>query len=697
MEKARQQGRESAFLTSLESVGTIFGDGNLRGGLEFGIATGDFTALNDVFVELFSNSTQLVSTFGEGLQPLLIDMAENGVVPLTDKIKELQDAGASQIEVFAALGAEITLQITEAERLGVSLDPLITQYGDLVAETEGLTDSQKALLLAFIELEARPAQVAAALDELADGIQFLQDKGATSEQIFMIMGEALQATRDAAVDLGVELPPLVTEILAVGEATEDLGDVAEDTAEDIDKLAESIAAFDAGALDFVAKFEQGLLDASALSGEVTAAIERMMANGIDATTATERAFSLFSKQIIETFNDLTFFGEEIPERFQNLITLLTDIGLVQIDDQGFLTLAQAADEAAEAADRVKEAVEGANDAAGVSRRSPSRSRSGALDALGTAVATEEQAAALAQLQQRLTDLESNNPNALLGDDPFARQLRGGLTQADISAIQNGRLPGIEGGAAGRFGAVAEVIQTANEAIDETGTALEAVDTTARNLTTSATEAAAAIDTETAANNELVTATAATATAIQGFSTSVTSLATTLTGAAESIGNAASAAATAVESIPARARGARPAVIDIPALQQGGFIREGGLAFLHPNEVVVPGNAASADIGGNAIVAGLNRIVGSGQQQPAGGGEKVNVTMSPTINVSITGGEGMSPEELGNIVAKRVGEEFQLQGQRLVRREVTPALNTAMRRNTGGFATELQRQARQANV
>ncbi len=716
LEEARRQGKEEAFLTSLESVTNIFGEGNLRGGLEFGIATGDFTALNAEFVRLFENSTALTQTFGEELTPLLIDMAEHGVVPLTEKIRELEAAGLSQTDVFRELGAEIVLQITEAQRLNVTLDPLITQFGELVTQTEGLTVSQRFLLLSFIDLQNAPAAVGDALKLLVEDIQFLQSVGADSDQIFLLMGEQLQQAADAAKSLGIELPPLVAEILAVGnsvtslvgpfqifldeldelrarpgeiaaefelligaadvlresgatnaeifevlnerlfeavEAAEALGievpqaarellalgDAAGDAADDVDDLTEAMEAFNAGIDDFTTGFEKSILDASNVTGQFTAAVNRMIGNGIDQFEAMRRAGEFFGKELVDVFNNLVFFGEEIPPMLQNLITLLTELGLAHVNDQGFLVMAKAANEAADAAERAGDAVERAG------RRLPSRSRAAGLEALGSAVETEEERAAFEILHNRVKELELNNPNSLLGDDPFARQLRGGLTQRDITTIQAGRLPDINGGNVARFGAASETISLMSESIEDAEVAIENVTVAATTMTASAQAAADALGIEALAHDSVTIASVATATAMQGFGTSIVNLGSVLTTAAGTVANAANLAAASVRNLPARARGG-----------------SGG--------VVIPTAGVSAE---------------------------PSVTNSPTINVSINGGENMDSKQLAQTVAKTVAEEFQLQGKRMVRNEVTPALTTAMRRNTGGFATEIKDQARQANV
>src|SRR5690606_11505805 len=119
---AEAQGKLDQFLASLESVGTVFGNVNLRGGLEFGRLTKHFTLLNETFKSTFGQSSELVRIFGEDLDKLMVDMGD-GVEPLTERIAKLEEGGASLTEIFAQLRPEITQQIIAAEKFGVTLDP----------------------------------------------------------------------------------------------------------------------------------------------------------------------------------------------------------------------------------------------------------------------------------------------------------------------------------------------------------------------------------------------------------------------------------------------------------------------------------------------------------------------------------------------------------------------------------------------
>ena len=74
---AKSQGRTDAFLRSLESIKTAWGSFNFRSAFESGLATGDWKALNDAFMDAFGNSHSLVNIFGKDLAPLLLEVNDN--------------------------------------------------------------------------------------------------------------------------------------------------------------------------------------------------------------------------------------------------------------------------------------------------------------------------------------------------------------------------------------------------------------------------------------------------------------------------------------------------------------------------------------------------------------------------------------------------------------------------------------------
>lgn len=398
LEKARQQGKEQAFLTSLESVGNVFGKGNLREGLEFGQLTGDFSALNQAFTDLFQQSTALTGTFGNDLKPLLIDMAANGVTPLTAKILELQEAGRTQTEIFQELGGEIGLQIATASQLGLTLDPLITQFNDMAAEVEGLTDRQASLLTSFNDLQAAPERLSEAMTTLAGDIEFLQEKGASNEQIMSLMGDSLRGAAEAAVELGVAIPPLIAQMLGLDGATDGLN------ASQVSLLANL----------------QALKDAPLRTAEsmqtLVGDIDLLREHG----ATTEQIMTLLGDKLRSTADAAVQLGVEIPAVIQQLLGL-----------QG------AVDGVGGAADRLSAGRQ-------TSVRGP--------QAPGSA----DQQAAIAGLQARLGNIDPLAIQGALGGNPFASLRTGGLTGADIRAIQSGQLPDA-GGNTARFGEFQQII------------------------------------------------------------------------------------------------------------------------------------------------------------------------------------------------------------------------------------------------
>jgi len=69
---AQQQGKMDAFLTSLESVSTAWGNFDFRTGFEQGMNTGDWSALNDMYVKAFSVSESLQKAMPDWQSKLLM-------------------------------------------------------------------------------------------------------------------------------------------------------------------------------------------------------------------------------------------------------------------------------------------------------------------------------------------------------------------------------------------------------------------------------------------------------------------------------------------------------------------------------------------------------------------------------------------------------------------------------------------------
>ena len=84
-----------------------------------------------------------------------------------------------------------------------------------------------------------------------------------------------------------------------------------------------------------------------------AAVVRMEANGISSTEALSRAASRMGDDLAKSFNELVFFGEQIPPEIQTIVDLLVEVGEAQIDDQGFLVMAGAVEEVIEKAEKLK--------------------------------------------------------------------------------------------------------------------------------------------------------------------------------------------------------------------------------------------------------------------------------------------------------------------------------------------------------
>jgi len=76
-EAAEAQGKTEQFLSSLESVQTAWGNFNFRDAFEEGMATDNWSALNQAFIDAFGSSQNLVQIFGNDLSPLLIELGNN--------------------------------------------------------------------------------------------------------------------------------------------------------------------------------------------------------------------------------------------------------------------------------------------------------------------------------------------------------------------------------------------------------------------------------------------------------------------------------------------------------------------------------------------------------------------------------------------------------------------------------------------
>lgn len=343
---AEMQGQVEEFLTSLENVGNVFGSADFRSAFEFGQITGDFSFLNDKFVELFGSSTELVRLFGQDLKPLLIDMGEE-FEPLADRITKMTDAGSHLETVFAKFAPEIILFLDTAEKTGLVLPPVIEQFREMAEATEGLSQFQLDLLS---NLKLTREYFPIALADMAENIELLKTAGASTDEVIFLLNDDIEFLVKAAVRLGLEIPPVVQDMYNLANATEEVDEEMSAAAKTGKIWADTLGLVGDAAVSFTSGFESVFTSAEdaanqvhALTGEFAGLVTLMEGNGLDTLTAQERAWGLLGNRIIDAYNDTVLFGGEVDPLLKALIDLGIEFGLISIGVDGF---AKSLDEAA---------------------------------------------------------------------------------------------------------------------------------------------------------------------------------------------------------------------------------------------------------------------------------------------------------------------------------------------------------------
>jgi TP901 family phage tail tape measure protein len=207
---AEAQGKTEAFLKSLENIGTAWGTFNFREAFQIGELTGDFTMLNEAFVEAFSKSQNLQAALPNFAEVLAATGKEaNGLyTELMEMGQQFTETGVMTDE-FASkvtdLGGNMEIFQAAAELPG--LKGALATFTDLKAQVDEFLPKQQDMNQGFIEtgvvsgemakqiemaggnLEVFQefAEVKAARDSLDDLVNKFKETGVVSEELTRII------------------------------------------------------------------------------------------------------------------------------------------------------------------------------------------------------------------------------------------------------------------------------------------------------------------------------------------------------------------------------------------------------------------------------------------------------------------------------------------------------------------------------
>src|SRR5262245_24445983 len=207
---AEAQGKTEAFLKSLEHVGTAWGTFNFRDAFQIGQLTGDFTMLNQAFVDAFEKSGNLKAALPDFADKLAATGKEANAAytALMDMGNQFQETGVMTDE-FAAkiteLGGNMEIFQAAAELPGLkgalsTVQDLKKQVDELLPKQETMNEGfmqtgkiseemAKQIKLAGGNLETfqKFAEAKAARDSLDDLVKKFKETGVVSEELTRII------------------------------------------------------------------------------------------------------------------------------------------------------------------------------------------------------------------------------------------------------------------------------------------------------------------------------------------------------------------------------------------------------------------------------------------------------------------------------------------------------------------------------
>lgn len=341
IDAAKAQGKVEQLIASFGQFETAWGVFDLSGPLREAIESGDFTAYNQAWANVFANSDQYITALGGSLEKLFntsvnsVGATQESINALADGIKDLEEQGAFASDILGGLWEEIIAADTAARESNFTLDGSILRYVEMARVIEGATDSQRGLLVGLLQLQDAPARVSQALETLTDDIGFLREQGASSEQILQLMGSSIFQAAEAAASLGIELPTAVQELLDLALAAGAAAGSVQAIGEGLGFAGDAAAAFAAGHAEFTGNLEALTTNAAKLSGEIYAYGEALQGTMPDIQLQ-HRAWDLFGSRILSTYNELVDFRQEIPPFLQMLAEWALQNGYM-IDSYGHLT------------------------------------------------------------------------------------------------------------------------------------------------------------------------------------------------------------------------------------------------------------------------------------------------------------------------------------------------------------------------
>lgn len=325
----------------------------------------NFVSSLGISEDLFTQERKLFLGSPKALQDLILPIAEQtgqmdkviqafSQFEAFGEIHNFSDALKEAIETgnFQRFNEEFLQMAEQSERIGHMLPGLADKFTAVSVEVDKAATRSEMLKAALDDLRAAPERAAQAMTQLAEDISILSEQGASNIETWKLMGPQIQQAIQLHQDLGVEVPESVKNFIQQSEAAtlakfgmleyaESIGFAVpevERLALATDALAMSLgfagdAALDAFGSGF-SKMMSSIPDLhnslSGLSGELMGFWETMEENGVPALQAQHRAWQLFGNRILDTFNNFSLLGEDIPPFLQMMIDWAVQQGLLTV-------------------------------------------------------------------------------------------------------------------------------------------------------------------------------------------------------------------------------------------------------------------------------------------------------------------------------------------------------------------------------